>query len=136
VDERGRQHLGALEVDAETVGQLGQSRDGEWDDLASEPGEDVVDRVAHGLDVLEVFVLDPEADAALPELLFEGFGQLDEGERVGVEVIGERVALLDGGGFDLEDVGQAVADEVEHLLTVHGTALDVGLGGHAGYSWF
>src|SRR5512132_1854044 len=99
---------------------------------ASEPGEDVVDRVPHGLDVLEVFVLDAEAHTALAQLLLEGLGQLDQGQRVGLEVIGERVTLVDRGGLDLQDVGQPVADEVEDLLAIHGTALDVGLGGHAG----
>src|SRR5678816_1609987 len=90
---------------------------------ASEPGEDVVDRVPHGLDVLEVFVLDAEAHTALAQLLLEGLGQLDQGQRV---------TLVDRGGLDLQDVGQPVADEVEDLLAIHGTALDVGLGGHAG----
>jgi hypothetical protein len=37
---------------------------------------------------------------------------------------------VDGRRLDLEDVGQAVADQVEHLLAIEGTALDVGLGGH------
>src|ERR671911_1200491 len=99
--------------------------------FASEPGEDVVDGVADGLDVFEVLVLDAEADAPLAQLFLQRLGQLDESQRVGIEVVGERVALVDGGRLDLEDVREAVADEVEDLLTVHGTALDVGLGGHA-----
>ena len=67
---------------------------------------------------------------ALADLLLEGLDQLDQGQGVGVEVVGEGVALVDGGGLDLEDVGQAVSDQVEHLLTVHGWLLDVGLCGH------
>src|ERR671911_690164 len=46
------------------------------------------------------------------------------------EVVGERVTFVDGGGFDLEDVGQTVTDQVEDLLAVEGAALDMGLGGH------
>ena len=38
---------------------------------------DVVDRVAHGLQVAEVFVVDAEADGALAELLLERLDQLD-----------------------------------------------------------
>src|SRR5690606_10216654 len=76
-------------------------------------------------------VLDPEADAALADLLLEGLGQLDEGERVGLEIVGERVTLADRRGVDLEDVGQSIADQVEDLLAIHGAALDVGLGGHS-----
>ena len=72
---------------------------------------DVVDGVAHRLQVLEVLVVDAEPDGALAELLLERLDQLDQGERVGVEVVGERVALVDGRRVDLEDVGQAVADE-------------------------
>ena len=37
----------------------------------SEPGDHVVDGVAHRLQVLEVLVVDPEAHAALAQLLLE-----------------------------------------------------------------
>src|SRR5262245_5845635 len=104
--------------------------------VASEPGEDVVHRVAHCLDVLEVFVLDAEPHAPFAQLLLERLGQLDEGQRIGVEVVGEGIAFLDGRRLDLEDVGEAVTDQVEDLLTIHRTALDVGLGGHGNYSWY
>ena len=36
------------------------------------------------------------------------------------------------GRVDLQDVGEAVADELEHLLAAHGALLDMGLGGHDG----
>src|ERR671910_282116 len=97
--------------------------------VASKSREDVVDGVTHRLDVLEVFVLDAEADAALPQVLLERFRQLDQSQRVGIEVVGERVSFVDGGGLDLEDVGQTVTDQVEDLLAVEGAALDMGLGG-------
>ena len=38
------------------------------------------------------------------------------------------------GRLDLEDVREAVADQLEHLLAVHGSSFDVGLGGHGGSS--
>ena len=94
-----------------------------------ELGDDVVDGVADRLQVLEVLVVDAEADRALAELLLEGLDQLDQGERVGVEVVGERGALGDRRRVDLEDVGEAVADQLEDLLAVHRASLDVGLCG-------
>ena len=71
-------------------------------------------------------------DGALAELLLEGLDQLDQGERVGIEVVGERVALVDRCRVDLEDVGEAVTDELEHFLAAHRSLLDMGLGGHGG----
>src|SRR5262249_25612540 len=82
----------------------------------AELSHDVVHGVADRLQVFEIFVLDAEADRSFTELLLERFDQLDERQRIGFEVVGERVALVDARGFDLEDVGQAIADEVEHLL--------------------
>src|SRR5688572_840365 len=93
-------------------------------------GADVVDGVAHGLQVLEVFVLDAEPDGALAHLLLDRLDQLDECEGVGLEVIDERLALGDLAGLDLEDVGEPVPDELEHLRAVHRTLFDVGLCGH------
>src|SRR2546430_637599 len=95
-----------------------------------ELGDDVVDGVANRLQVLEVLVVDAEPHGALAELLLQRLDELDEGERVGGEVLSERGALGDGGGVDLENVGQAVADELEHLLAIHGRPFHVGLGGH------
>ena len=65
---------------------------------SAEAGDDVVDGVADRLEVLEVLVLDAEPDRALAELLLEGLDQLDQGQRVGVEVVGEGVALVDLAG--------------------------------------
>src|SRR3954452_24941392 len=49
---------------------------------SGESGADVVDGVTHGLQVLEVFVLDPEPDGALAHLLLDRLDQLDQGEGV------------------------------------------------------
>jgi hypothetical protein len=43
---------------------------------------------------------------------------------------------VDAGRLDLEDVGQAIADELEHLLAIERSALDKGFGRHAMYSCF
>src|SRR5688572_9057724 len=93
-------------------------------------GADVVDGVAHGLQVLEVFVLDPEADGALAHLLFDGLDELDECEGICLEVVDERLAFGDLARLDLEDVGEPVSDELEDLCAVHRTLFDVGLCGH------
>src|SRR5215212_4626153 len=93
-------------------------------------GADVVDGVAHGLQVLEVLVLDPEPDGALAHLLLDGLDELDQREGVGLEVVDEGLALGDLAGLDLEDVGKSVADELEDLRPVHRTLFDVGLSGH------
>src|SRR3954451_4076254 len=80
----------------------------------------VVDGVPDRLQVFEVLVVDAEPDRALSELLFQRLDQFDERKRVGRQVLVERGPLGDGGGVDLEDVGQPVAYELEHLLSVHG----------------
>ena len=76
----------------------------------------VVDRVADGLEILEILIIDSEVGDPVRESLLEGFDELDQRERVGFEVIDERLALTDGGGIDLEDVGEAVADDLEDLV--------------------
>ncbi len=78
----------------------------------------VVDGVADRLQVLEVLVLDAEPDRALAELLLERLDQLDQRERVGVEVVDERLALGDRRRVDLEDVGEPVADDLEDLVAI------------------
>src|SRR4051794_1749728 len=65
-------------------------------------GDHVVDGVPHRLEVLEVLVLDPKADRAFTDFLLDGFDELDEGEGVGFEVVGERLPLGDGARVDLE----------------------------------
>ena len=64
------------------------------------------------------------------ELLLERLDELDQGERVGVEVVDERLALADRRRLDLEDVGQAVADDLEDLVASERALFDVGLGRH------
>src|SRR5690606_35954042 len=71
----------------------------------------------------------PISDRALTDLLLEALDQLDQGERVGIEVIDEAVALLDGVGLDLEDVSEAISDEGQDLVAIHLVALHVGLCG-------
>src|SRR5438132_9077631 len=53
----------------------------------SEAGDHVVDGIAHRLQVLEVLVVDAEPHRPLAELLLQRFHELDQGERVGVEVL-------------------------------------------------
>ena len=91
---------------------------------------DVVDGVADGLQVGEVLVVDAEADGALAELLLERLDELDQGQRVGVEVVDERLTLADRRRLDLEDVGEPVADDLEDLVAPERALFDVGLGRH------
>src|SRR3954471_22064024 len=95
------------------MGSTGSSGSG------ADAAEDVVDGIAHRLQVLEVLVVDAEPHGALTDLLLERLDQLDEGERVGFEVVGERVTLVDRRRLDFEDVGEAVTDELEDLLPAH-----------------
>src|SRR5438270_92636 len=95
-----------------------------------EAGDHVVDGVADRLQVLEVLVVDAESDGSFPQLLLQGFDQLDEGEGVGVEVLAERGPFGDGLGPDLENVGQALADQLENLVPIERAPLHVGLSGH------
>jgi hypothetical protein len=44
-----------------------------------------------------------------------------------VQVLRERVALVDRGRIDLEDVGEAVLDELQDLRPLDGALLDVRL---------
>src|SRR5690606_32190666 len=76
-----------------------------------DPLVDVVDGIAHRLQVGKIFVLDAEPDASLAELLLERLDQLDQRQRVGVEVVDERLPLADRRRVDLEDVGEAVAHD-------------------------
>jgi len=66
---------------------------------------DVIDGVAHGLQIGEIFVLDAESDAALAQFFFKGFNQFNQRKAVGVEVVGEGITLVNGSRLGLEDVG-------------------------------
>jgi len=94
----------------------------------------VVDGISHGPELFEVLVVDAESYGTLTELFFQAFDKLDQGERVSVKVFGERSRLADRRWLDLEDVGQEFPDELEDLLAVERTLLDMGLRGH-GISW-
>src|SRR4051794_30998811 len=72
---------------------------------------DVVDRLADGRDLLGVLVRDLD-----PELVLELHDQLDEVERVGVEVLLERRLLGDVRLFDPELLGQDFLDSLEDFL--------------------
>ena len=91
------------------------------------PIVDVIDGVAHGLQVFEILVLDPEAGDAARQLLLERFDQFDQGQRVGIEVVDERLTLGDPTGLDLEDVGEAIADDFEDLVAADRAVLHGGV---------
>src|SRR5437762_311258 len=91
---------------------------------------DVVHGVANRLQIFEVLVVDAKADGPFADLFLERFHELDERQGIGVEVVGERRVLGDRGRVDLEDVGEAVADQLEHFLAAQRPALDVRLGWH------
>ena len=88
---------------------------------------DVVDGVADRLEVLEVLVIDAEVVDAVAELFLEGLDEFDQRQRVGVVVVDERLALGDGRRLDLEEDGEAVADDLEDLV-----AFEWGLLRHGG----
>jgi hypothetical protein len=76
----------------------------------------VVDRVADGLEVFEVLVIDPEVGDPARERLLEGLDEFNQGKGVSFEVVDEGLALTDSGGIDLKNVGEAVADDLEDLV--------------------
>jgi len=55
-------------------------------------GNHVIDGVAHCFQVFQILVVDPETGEPPPEILFQGFNQLDESQRIGPQVT-ERSAL-------------------------------------------
>jgi hypothetical protein len=130
VGERGRQVGFVRKRPAQPFMQSCEAGDGEQEPLL-QPRDDVVDGVPDGLQVGEVLVVDVKADGPLAQLLFERFNELDEGEGVGIEVVDERITFMDGGWLDLEDVGEAVTDQLEHAIAVEWSLLHVGLGRHA-----
>ena len=69
----------------------------------SDARDDVVDGLAHGVQVGKVFVVEGEADGALTDVLLERLDELDERERVGAEVVGEAGLAGDRALVDLED---------------------------------
>ncbi|MEZ5165137.1 MAG: hypothetical protein R2695_01115 [Acidimicrobiales bacterium] len=68
--------------------------------------------------------------ARLASSFFERLDQLDEGQRVGVEVFRERIALVDARRLDLEDVGELVANDRQDLVATDRTLRYVCLCGH------
>ena len=58
----------------------------------------------------------PAPAQLLEEASFERLDELDQRQRVGVEIVDERLALGDGRRLDLEDVGKSVADDLEDLV--------------------
>ena len=66
-----------------------------------------------------------------PSVLLERLDELDQRQRVGVEVVDERLALGDGRRVDLEDVGEAVADDLEDLVAFDGACSGLGWHGTA-----
>jgi len=87
------QQLLVLEGVGEAEGQGLQLRVAVEQASALELGDHVVDGVPHRLEILEIFVLDPEADRAIGQLFLERLDQLDQRQRVGVEVVDERLTL-------------------------------------------
>ena len=128
VGERVYQETRLDEVVAESLLERGGRRRGRQE--SAQLGDHVVDRIANGAEVLEVFVFDPEARGALGELLFDRFDQLDQGERVSIEILCEGIAFVDLGRLDLQDLRQAVLDECHDIVAFHRLPLDVGFGGH------
>src|SRR5947209_18450270 len=81
---------------------------------------DVVDRLADGRDLLRVLVRDLD-----PELVLELHDQLDEVERVGVEILLEGRLLVDLALVDAQLLDQDLLDSLEDFLarSCHVTSL-------------
>src|ERR1700729_4095191 len=95
-----------------------------------ELGVGVVNCIPDRAQVLEVLVVDAETHRSFAQLLFQGFDQLNQGQRVGVEVLHEGSALGDRRRVRLEDVGQLVPDQLEDPVAVKRALIGVGFGWH------
>src|SRR5271154_3426577 len=95
-----------------------------------ELGVDVVNCVPDRAQVLEVLVIDAEPHRAFAQLLFQGLDQLNQGQRVGIEVLREGSALGDRRRVRLEDVRQLVPDQLEDPVAVEGALVGVGFCWH------
>src|ERR1700733_7108945 len=93
-------------------------------------GVDVVNCVPDRAQVLEVLVIDAEAHRSFAQLLFQGFDQLNQGQRIGIEVLHEGSALGDRRRVRLEDVRQLVPDQLEDPVAVKRAPIGVGFGWH------
>src|SRR5947209_3238515 len=96
---------------------------------------DVVDRLADGRDLLRILVRDLD-----PELILELHDQLDEVERVGVEILLKGRFVGDLILFDAELLGQDILDLLGDFLArcCHVTSLSWGAGkraDHTGSDW-
>ena len=54
----------------------------------------------------------------LTHLFFQGLHQLNEGQRVSIEIVRERRPFGDGRRFDFQDVSQTIADKGKNSGTV------------------
>src|SRR5580698_983212 len=95
-----------------------------------ELGVDVVNGIPDRAQVLEVLVVDAETHRSFAQLLFQGFDQLNQGQRVGVEVLHEGGTLGDRRRVRLEDVGQLVPDQFEDPVAVERALIGVSFGWH------
>ncbi len=92
--------------------------------------DDVVDGVAHGLEVFEVLVLDAEPDLRSPiSSSRASTSSMRASESASRSSTKLSPSLIDV-GLDLQDVGEAVPDEGQDLVAVHRAAFHVGLCGH------
>src|SRR5262249_48856607 len=98
--------------------------------LVPEPGDDVVDRLLHRVEVPEVLVVDAESDRALAQLLLQRLDELDERKRVGFEVLGEVGLDLEAALVDLEDLPQPLAQDAVPLVGTDRAVADVRLSRH------
>ena len=73
--------------------------------------EDVIDRLADGLDLLGILVRDPD-----PEMIFELHDELNRVERVSVEILLERRPFGDLGSIDAEHPDNDLLDLLENLF--------------------
>ena len=93
-------------------------------------GNDILDGIAHCAEVFKIFIFDTETDRALGELLFDCFHKLDQGQRVGIEVIGERITLVNTRRLDLKDLRETILHQGDDLITADWTLFDMSFGRH------
>src|SRR5581483_3345509 len=95
-----------------------------------EADDDVVDGFTDRVQVREVVVVDRETDGAFAQLLLERLDELDQGERVGAEVLGEPGIAREAVLVDLEDLDETLADQAQDFVGSDRRPFDVCLSRH------
>lgn len=93
-------------------------------------GDDVFDGVAYRAEIFEILVFDSEADGPFRELFFDCFDKFNEGERVSIQVVSERVAFINARRLNLKDLRETIPHQGDNLIAADRSLFDMGFSRH------